>query len=317
MVKERVWITGACGFIGQHLTDYLIKKNYEVLATIYNPVIKISELNPKATINPCDILDRGKVNSILRFFTPQKIFHLAAQSYPTVSVDEPWITFETNVLGTINIFEAVKKFKLDCKILNICTSGEYGFISPNEIPVKEDHSLNPLHPYGVSKLAQEKLAYQYFQNFGVKSISLRLFNTTGPKKMGDVCADFTKRLIEIEKGINLERKLLVGNLETERAITDVRDVIVAFDLALDKAKVGETYNLSGDKVYKIEEITEKLKKLVPFDFSVEQDPILTRQKEELIIYGDTTKLKKETGWEQKIPLEKTLRDMLDYWRRVL
>lgn len=317
MNKEKIVITGACGFIGQHLTDYLIDKGNEVLAMVYNPVTNRSEINKKAIISECDILNKGKIDSIIKFFEPSKIFHLAAQSYPTVSVEDPWTTFQTNVLGTINLFEAVKKTKLDCKILNICTSGEYGFVSSEEIPVKENHPLNPLHPYGVSKLAQEKLAYQYFQNFGIKSISLRLFNTTGPKKRGDVCSDFTKRLVEIEKGINLEKKLLVGNLETQRAITDVRDIVHAFDLTLNKATIGETYNLSGEKVYLMKDIVSQLRNLVGFDFSIEQDPKLLRTKEEPIIYGDTSKLKKETGWKQEIPLDKTLKDMISYWREVL
>jgi GDP-4-dehydro-6-deoxy-D-mannose reductase len=317
MEKEKIWITGACGFMGQHLTDFLIKKGDQVLATTYHPTTNIKELNQDATIMKCDIRDKKRVYSIIESFKPSKIFHLAAQSYPTVSWEDPWYTIETNVLGTTNIFEGVKKFAPDCKILNACTSAEYGFVNPEEVPIKEDHSLNPLQPYGVSKLAQEKLAYQYFKNFGIKSISVRIFNTTGPKKVKDVCSDFTRRLVEIEKGTNLEKKLMVGNIETKRAITDVRDIIRAFDLALDKATMGEVYNLSGEKVYKISEIIEILKKSVDFDFKTVQDSKLIRTTDEPIIYGDSSKFKKETGWNQEIYLETTLNDMLNYWRETL
>jgi len=311
---KRVLVTGAGGFMGSHLVDFLIKKNYEVFATYYNPTTNIKELNSKARIEECDIRNKEKVFSIIKEFQPNKIFHLAAQSYPTFSWKDPWYTIETNVLGTINIFEAVKKFKPDCKILNACSSAEYGFVNSEEVPIKEDHSLNPLHPYGVSKLAQEKLAYQYFKNFGIKSVSLRIFNTTGPKKVNDVCSDFTKRLIEIEKGINKEKKLLVGNLEAQRAIIDVRDAIRAFDLALEKATIGEVYNISGEKVYRIYEIIDILKDLVNFEFELKQDPKLLRPTDEKIIYGNSSKFKAETGWQQKISLKKTLEDMLNYWR---
>ena len=303
--------------MGQHLTDFLIKKGCSVLSTTYHPTTNIKELNSQAIIMECDIRDKKRVYSIIESFQPSKIFHLAAQSYPTVSWEDPWYTLETNVIGTTNIFEAVKTFALKCKILNACTSAEYGFVTPDEVPVKEDHQLNPLQPYGVSKLAQEKLAYQYFKNFGIQSVSVRIFNTTGPKKVNDVCSDFTRRLIEIEKGKNLEKKLIVGNITTQRAITDVRDIINAFDIALDKSTMGEVYNLSGDYVYKISNIIETLKKLVNFEFTVEQDKRLIRSTDEPIIYGDSSKFKKETGWSQEIPLEITLKDMLNYWRETL
>ena len=217
----------------------------------------------------------------------------------------------------MNIFEAVKQIKPNCKILNACTSAEYGFVEPHETPIKESHELNPLQPYGVSKLAQEKLAYQYFKNFNVPSISMRIFNTTGPKKINDVCADFTKRLVEIELGLNKDKKLIIGNIETQRAITDVRDTIRGFYLALERAQIGEVYNISGKHVYKIADIIEILRKLVDFEFTLEQDPKLLRPTDEAVIYGDSTKFNKSTGWQQEIPLEQTLKDMLDYWRKTL
>ena len=313
----KVLITGGGGFIGHYMTDFLVNKGYNVLSTYYNPTTNINELNSKAIKKECDVRDKKKVYSIIKDFKPEKIFHFAAQSYPSVSWEDPWYTIETNVIGTINIFEAVKSIKLKCKILNVCSSAEYGFIDKSKIPIKEDNLLNPLHPYGVSKLAQEKLAYQYFKNFNIDSVSIRLFNTTGPRKINDVCSDFTKRLIEIEKGIKKDKKLIVGNLEAERAIIDVRDVVKAFDLALDKATMGEIYNLSGQHLYKISNIVKILRRLVNFEFELEQDKKLLRTTDESIIYGDSTKFKDKTNWKQEIPLEETLKDMLDYWRKSL
>jgi GDP-4-dehydro-6-deoxy-D-mannose reductase len=319
MEKQRAWITGACGFMGQHLTDLLLEQGYDVLSTVFKEraTTDINQLNKKARIEECDIRNKKVVDYLLKDFKPSKIFHLAAQSYPTVSWEEPQFTFETNVIGTTNIFEAVKRFAPDCKILNACSSAEYGFVDADEVPIKESHELNPLHPYGVSKLAQEKLAYQYWKNFGVNSVSIRIFNTTGPKKVGDVCSDFTRRLVEIEKGKRLESILPVGNITTRRAITDVRDTLNGFCLALDKGKMGEVYNLSGEIVYSMEGIINYLKEMVDFNFDIKQDSRLMRPTDEPVIYGDSSKIKNDTGWKQEILLSKTLKDMLNYWREIL
>ena len=261
--------------------------------------------------------DRDKVRSLVLEFRPEKVFHLAAQSYPTVSWDDPWYTLETNVIGTTNIFEAVKATGVQCRILNACSSAEYGFVSDEDVPVKEERALKPLHPYGVSKVAQELLAFQYFENFGIESISVRIFNTTGPGKVNDVCSDFTRRLVEMEKGIDTGGTLRVGNLQAGRAITDVRDMIRAFDLALDLATPGDVYNLSGSTVHRIKDIVEMLRGLVGFEFDLWQDPALIRPTDEPIIFGDSSKFQKETGWSPAIPLEVTLKDMLDYWKGAL
>ncbi len=311
------WITGSGGFMGVHLANFLADKGESVLATDYVPTTDIRGLDRRVEYVECDVRDKDKVYQIMRRFLPDKVFHLAAQSYPTVSWDDPQYTVQTNVLGTVNVFEAVKKFNLNCRILNAGSSAEYGFVKPEEVPIKEDHSLRPLHPYGVSKVAQEMLAYQYYEDFGLKSITLRIFNTTGPRKVNDVCADFTKRLVEIEKGVNPEKRLIVGNLGTKRSITDVRDLIRAFYLTLDYATFGQTYNLGGEAAYSMEEIVERLRKLVSFEFEVFRDTKLIRTTDEPVIYGDTSRFKKEVDWKQEIPLEKTLEDMLNFWREVL
>jgi GDP-4-dehydro-6-deoxy-D-mannose reductase len=316
-MKEKVWVTGYAGFMGVHLVDLLESKGHDVLSTYFKPTTDLRFSHPKGRVVECDIRDKRHVFDLLDEFRPEKIFHLAAQSYPTVSWDDPWYTMETNVIGTINIFEAVKQLGLDCKILNACSSAAYGYVTEAEVPVKEDHSFLPLHPYGISKAAQEMLGYQYFKNFGIQSIAVRIFNTTGPGKTNDVCSDLTKRIVEIAKGINSEKRLRVGNLLSRRAITDVRDIINAFDLALDKATIGEAYNLSGEKVYQIQEIVDILRDLINMDFDVYQDPKLLRPTDEPIIYGSSKKFQYETNWKQTIPLKQTLNDMLVYWQSIL
>jgi GDP-4-dehydro-6-deoxy-D-mannose reductase len=310
----KYWITGGGGFMGPHMADFLIENEHEVLSTYFPASEKNKKINPKARYVECDIRNKQLVYHLLNEFRPDRIIHLAAQSFPTVSWEDPWYTIETNTLGTINLFEGVKELGIDCKIMNACSSAAYGFVTQEEVPIKENHSLKPLHPYGVTKAAQEMLAYQYFKNFGVKSVSIRIFNTTGPGKTNDVCADFTKRIVEMEKGINKENKLKVGNLEAKRAITDVRDTIRAFYLALEKATVGESYNVSGEVVYRMGDIVEMIRKLTPVQFETEVDPKLIRPTDEPIIFGNSTKFKKETDWKQEIFLEKTLKDMISYWR---
>ena len=312
----RILVTGAGGMMGCHILDFLTEKNHDVLGIDFVPTTDIRELNKKAVYMECDIRDRNKLTNIINLFKQEAICHLAAQSYPTVSWDRPEFTMEVNVIGTINLFESVKELKLDPVILNACSSAEYGYIDEKEVPVKESRELKPLHPYGVSKVSQELLAYQYFQNFKIRSISARIFNTTGPKKINDVCSDFTKQIVMIEKGLQ-KPVMHVGNLNTRRAITDVRDMINAFWLLLEKGKYGEAYNISGSKAYLIKDILEILKSLTNVKFEIYQDPKLMRPTDEPIIYGDSSKIKADTGWEQKIPIEKTLKDMLEYWRKKL
>jgi len=314
--KMNILVTGAGGMMGAHMLDFLTEKGHNVLGIDFVPTTDINQLNKKATYVECDIRDKEKLNSVLDKFKPKVIFHLAAQSFPTVSWERPEYTIETNILGTVNLFEAVKKLKLDTIILNAGSSGEYGFIDEKEVPVKEERELRPLHPYGVSKVAQELLAYQYYKNFGIKSVTIRIFNTTGPRKINDVCSDFTKQIVLMEKGFQ-PPILKVGNINTRRAITDVRDLIESFWLAIHKCDFGERYNVSGERVYLIKDIIEILREFTAVKFEIQEDPKLVRPTDEPIIYGDSTRFKEKTGWSQKIDIKTTLKDMLDYWRKNL
>ncbi|MFH1637428.1 MAG: GDP-mannose 4,6-dehydratase [Candidatus Woesearchaeota archaeon] len=310
-------ITGAGGFMGPHLIDYLLSMNHEVLGTYFQPTTDISSVNRKAMLMECDVRDREKVFRIINEFKPERIFHLAAQSYPSVSWEKPNYTVQTNIEGTVNIFEAVKKSNKECIIMNACSSAEYGFVTEDEVPVKESRGLRPLHPYGVSKVAQELLAYQYWKNFKVKSVSARIFNTTGPRKVNDVCSDFTKRAVMIEKGQG-EKRMRVGTLETRRAITDVRDIIRAFWLLTEKGEYGEAYNLSGAKVYSMKELLDIVLRITKLEgVEIWQDPELIRPTDEPIIFGSTEKFSKLTGWKQEILIETTLKDMVEHWRSAL
>ena len=184
-----------------------------------------------------------------------------------------------------------------------------------DLPVREDHPLRPLHPYGVSKVAQDLLAAQYFANYSIPSVRIRIFNTTGPGKIGDVCSDLTRRAVEIELGMR-PPSLMVGNL-TRRAIIDVRDLVRGLWLSAECCVAGDVYNLGTDQIYSIQEVIETIQAHVKVPFSVEKDPALVRGCDEPVIAGDITKFQRCSGWTMEIELARTLHDMLDWWRNRL
>ncbi|MEW6069739.1 MAG: GDP-mannose 4,6-dehydratase [Candidatus Thermoplasmatota archaeon] len=316
-MRERALITGVNGFIGSWLAEALLQKRYEVVGTVLNKknITNIIHIKQKIKIITCDIRNSSAVEKTIKKSNSDLIFHLAAQSFPTVSWQDPMGTIETNVIGTINIFEAVRKLGINPEILVACSSAEYGLVKPEEVPVKEEHSLLPLHPYGVSKVAQDLLAYQYFKNFNIPTIRARIFNTIGPRKVNDVCADFAKQIAEIEAGVS-EPRMLVGNLNTKRDFTDVRDVVNAFSLLMEKGKLGEAYNICSSKAYLIKDILDKLLEYSTKKIEVKIDPKKLRPADEPVIMGDNSKLRRDCNWKPKIPIEKTLKDILEYWRNV-
>ena len=310
----KVLITGATGFIGTHLASFLHGKGDEVFGTYYELADLASSTRLQGIrLTQCDIRSEEAVDSLVQVTKPDRIYHLAAQSLPVVSWKEPVLTIQTNVIGTINLFESVIRNNLDARILVACSSAEYGIVSKDSVPVKEDHPLRPLHPYGVSKVAQDLLAYQYFVNFGVRSIRVRIFNTTGPGKTNDVCSDFAKRIAEIEKGL-LPSVMKVGNTRTRRDITDVRDAVVGLYLAMEKGVPGEVYNLSRGVAYRISDLLDILLNSSEASISIEVAPELLRPTDEPIIVGDNTRLREQVGWQPAMPIEKTLEDMLSHCR---
>src|SRR5277367_5000789 len=194
-----------------------------------------------------------------------------------------------------------------------CSSAEYGFVAAEDVPVKETHPLRPLHPYGVSKVGQDLIASQYFVNYAIPTVRIRIFNTTGPGKLGDVCSDLTKRAVELELAIK-QRFLKVGNVTTRRAIGDVRDLIRALWISAERCELGDVYNVGAEYVYSVQEIIEAIRTQMSISFEVQQDPALMRLSDEPVIAGDTTKFRSRCEWRPEIPLSVTLKDMLEWWR---
>ncbi len=314
----RALITGITGFAGSHLAEYILANHPDV--EIYgimrwrSRTENVESIQKKITLLECDLRDATSVKTLLGRVRPDKIFHLAAQSYVPSSWNAPAESLTTNVLGQLNIFEAVRELGIDPWIQLACSSEEYGLVHEDELPIKETNPLRPLSPYAVSKVGQDYLGYQYHMSFGMKVVRTRGFNHDGPRR-GDVfvSSNFAKQLVEVEKG-KKEPIIHVGNLEARRDFSDVRDIVRGYWLSLEKCQAGEVYNICSGKAYSIQEILDRLIDVSGVKVKVERDESRLRPSDVPVLIGDCTKFKKATGWEPHIPYDQTLADMLAYWR---
>lgn len=322
----KVLVTGAGGMVGSHMVELLYKRGNEVVGIWHKNKKNIEQITLPIKFVQCDLRYAQGIDELIMDFMPEQIYHLAAQSYPTVSWVSPTETIDVNVNSTINIYEAIKKARKykDSKynpiVIVACSSAEYGetlnqMQGLGEVYVKETAQLQPLHPYGVSKVGQDLISFQYFMNDHIRCIRARIFNSTGTRKVNDVTSDFTKRAVEAEKTSNWELK--VGNLDTKRAIMDQRDLVKGLMLLAEKGKAGDVYNISSEYVYQMSDIVKMIEKQVGHKLEIKVDEKLIRPTDEKIIVGDITKLKEDTGWYQDIRMEQTISDMLDYWRKIL
>ena len=322
----KVLVTGAGGMVGSHMVELLYKRGDEVVGIWHKNKKNIEQITLPIKFVQCDLRYAQGIDELIMDFMPEQIYHLAAQSYPTVSWVSPTETIDVNVNSTINIYEAIKKARKykDSKynpiVIVACSSAEYGetlnqMQGLGEVYVKETAQLQPLHPYGVSKVGQDLISFQYFMNDHIRCIRARIFNSTGTRKVNDVTSDFTKRAVEAEKTSNWELK--VGNLDTKRAIMDQRDLVKGLMLLAEKGKAGDVYNISSEYVYQMSDIVKMIEKQVGHKLEIKVDEKFIRPTDEKIIVGDITKLKEDTGWYQDIRMEQTISDMLDYWRKIL
>ena len=317
----KILITGITGFIGSHLAEYCLQKpNLKVYGTVLSHHLgdelnRIEHIKDKVELLECNLTNRVAVTRVLESSRPDKIFHLTAQSFVPSSWKSPEDTLFNDIISELNILEVVRELKLNPVIVIACSSEEYGLVFGNELPLKEDNPLRPLSPYAVSKVAQEKLAFQYHQSYGLKTVLTRFFNTEGPRRGQDfVTSNFAKQIAEIEKG-KKEPIIYVGNLEAKRDFTDVRDMVRAYWLASEKCKFGEPYNVCSGKTRSIKSVLELLLSLSKVkNIQIKQDPNKMRPSDVPILFGDYSKFKKQTGWEPEIPFEKTIKDLLNYWR---
>jgi GDP-4-dehydro-6-deoxy-D-mannose reductase len=314
----RVLITGVTGFVGGHLAEHLLARgDLEVFGTHRwrSRMDNVEPLRGRLELVECDLRDAAATRRMLAAVRPDRVFHLAAQSYVPTSWAAPSETLTGNVLCQLNLFEAARELGLAARFQIAGSSEEYGFVKPDEVPIREENPLRPLSPYAVSKVAQDLLAYQYWKSYGLHAVRTRGFNHTGPRR-GEVfvTSNFAKQIAEIEKGLR-EPVVRVGNLEARRDFTDVRDMVRAYWLALESGEPGEVYNICSGRAYTIRQLLDILLGLAHARVEVRQDPTRLRPSDVEILIGDGTKFARATGWSPTIPFETTLEDLLQYWRQ--
>jgi len=315
-MKKIALVTGAEGFIGSHMVKFLQAKGWEVMGLHLQDAPASFPQLPNVKFAQCDLRNGQRVTQVLEKYQPSHIFHFGAQSLPTLSWSNPVQTFESNIMGSLYLFEAVRHLKRFPVVVSACSSAEYGHVPASAIPVKEEQSLQPLHPYGISKVCLDLLAREYFLDYGIPAVNLRLFNTTGPGKTSDAPSDFVRQLIRIKKG-QQPPVIEVGNLKPRRAFLDVNDTVRGFYLAAMKGKHGEAYNLCATASHEIGDLLRTAIRLSGVKAEIRPVRRLMRPSDERIIFGSTRKIRKDTGWKPVNSIEQTLESMLRYWDATL
>jgi GDP-mannose 4,6-dehydratase len=314
----KILITGLTGMVGSHLAEYILTSHPGVevhgLVRWRSPLDNIRQILPQIHLHYAELRDLNSLIVLLNKVKPEKIFHLAAQSFVTTSFDAPADTLHTNVIGTTNLLDAVRITGID-PMIHICSSSEvYGQVTAEELPIKENNPFRPASPYAVSKTGEDMISLQYFLSYGIKTIRTRMFTHTGPRR-GDGFAEsaFAKQIAEIEAGIKTD-SVKVGNLDSVRTFADVRDAVKAYWLLLEKCTPGEVYNIGGDRTMTIGDMLEMMKGMATCKIEHEIDPALLRPSDVTLQIPDISKFQNATGWKPEISVEQTFQDLLDYHR---
>lgn len=302
----KVLITGITGFAGSHLAEYAQSQGVEVYGT---KRWRSTEefLHPEIEVWECDLRDALAIRTVIKRVQPDKVFHLAAQSFVGSSFSAPWETLQTNIGGQLHLLEAVREFSPDTKVLVCGSSEEYGLVYANELPITESQPLRPLSPYGVSKVAQDMLGYQYAQSYGLHIVRTRAFNHEGPRRGNVFAPSAFARQIARDDAIEVK----VGDLSAIRDFTDVRDMVRAYWSAIDLHP--DVYNIGSGEGWAISEVLEALMEISGKNLPLTIDPARVRPSDVPVLVADATKFRKLTGWAPEIPLKQTWTDLLSYW----
>lgn len=306
----RILITGAGGFVGNHLAQHLAGAHPS--ATLCG-----STLLPGETVSPAialsrqvDLKNAQKVRDLLAEFAPDLIFHLAAQAFVPRSFEDPWETLENNIRCQLNIIQACLELDLRPRMVVISSAEIYGAVSPEQLPLDERAAIRPTNPYSVSKVAQDMLALQFFLSHGLPIMRARPFNHIGPgQNTRFVAPAFALQIAKIEAKQQAPF-IYVGNLEAKRDFTDVRDIARAYAMIADQGQPGQAYNVASGQTKSARQILNYLLELSDIDISIRVDPARLRPVDIAEIRGDAAKLRRDTGWQPQFTLEDTLKDVL-------
>jgi GDP-4-dehydro-6-deoxy-D-mannose reductase len=312
----RALITGATGFAGSHLAEYLLAHtDLEVWGTdISSNERNIAHIKNDLEFVVGDMSEPDTTSRILSEIRPDYIFHLAAQAFVPLSWSDPWDTLANNIRAELNILQTLVDTGARPRVMVAGSADEYGMIRSDELPITETTPLRPYNPYAVSKIAQDMLGYQYFASHDLPVVRVRPFNHIGPRQSpAFVSSDFAKQIAEIEQGYR-EPRLAVGNLDARRDFTDVRDMVRAYFLALEQGEPGEVYNLGAEHASSIQQVLDLLLRMSDAEIEVVQDTSRLRPTDVPVVVSDCSKFRQQTGWRAMVTLEDSLRDILDYWR---
>lgn len=311
----RILITGIAGFVGAHLTEHLLTlPGVEIHGVVHRHDQRIRHLKERLHLHAGDLRNPLWVSEIIAQIQPDYVLHLAAWSDVGGSWQQPWVTYELNIQCQLNILEAVRRTAPACRVLIVASNEVYGLVGLDDLPMDEETPFRPNSPYGVSKVTQDLMGYQYWVGHGLPVIRVRSFNHMGPGQSDDFAASaFARQIAEMEAGLR-PPVLKVGNLDAERDFTDVRDIVRAYWLAATLGEPGQAYNVGSGRCFSIRWVLDTLLSLTDLDVTIETDPTRLRPSDIPRTLCDNRKLVAATGWQPQIDLRETLGDLLKSWR---
>ena len=315
---KRVLITGVSGSGGSYLAEYIVKNHPEVEVHgagrwhSTTSTDNLAAIRSKIVMHECDLMDFSSILRMLEKSRPDAIFHLAAHANVRASFETPLSVMNNNVMGTANLFEAIRAAKLDLLIQLCSTSEVYGIVDPKHVPIDEDTPMRPTSPYAVSKATQDLLGYSYFKAYKMRIIRTRMFTYLNPRRTDLFATSFARQVVRIEAG--LQKELVHGNLDSIRTIIDVRDAMRAYWEALMYCEPGEAYNIGGTTTMSVGDFLEALVSLAKKPIPTRKDPALLRPSDVTLQIPDTRKFRKVTGWKPEFTFKESMAHLIEYWR---
>lgn len=316
---RRVLITGIAGSGGSYLAEYIIENHPEVevhgAGRWHSTTVtdNLAAVRDKIVMHECDVTDFSSILRALEKSKPDAIFHLAAHANVRASFETPLSVMQNNIMGTANLFEAIRAAKMD-PLVQLCSSSEvYGIVDPKNVPIDEETPMHPSSPYAVSKVAQDLLGYSYFKAYQMRIIRTRMFTYLNPRRTDLFATSFARQVARIEAG--LQKELVHGNLDSIRTIIDVRDAMRAYWDALMQCEPGEAYNIGGTTTISVGDFLKTLKSLATKPIPTRSDPALLRPSDVTLQIPDTKKFRKATGWKPEYTFKESMAHLLNHWRK--